>query len=245
MAADLAPARSVPICAVHPPFAAIPRGEPMRYNQLGSTGHVRLRNLPRHHDLRRRRRRRHLGRHRRASTRRRPTRSSSRSLDAGVNFFDTADVYSFGESERLLGQALKNLGVTAQGRRHRHQGVSAQMGDRSQRSRRLARPHHGFGRSQPRAAADSTISTSTRSTAPIRSRRSTRRCARSTISCRQRPGPLCRRLQLAGLAHRQGARASPSAAALPASRRCRPTTPSPAATSSARSCRCSARRSSA
>jgi aryl-alcohol dehydrogenase-like predicted oxidoreductase len=34
-----------------------------------------------------------------------------RALAAGVNFIDTADVYSFGESERLLGQALKNLGV--------------------------------------------------------------------------------------------------------------------------------------
>jgi len=34
-----------------------------------------------------------------------------RSLDAGVNFIDTADVYSSGESERLLGQALKNLNV--------------------------------------------------------------------------------------------------------------------------------------
>ncbi|MBZ9789319.1 aldo/keto reductase [Rhizobium sp. 3T7] len=34
-----------------------------------------------------------------------------RSLAAGVNFIDTADVYSFGESEKLLGQALKNLGV--------------------------------------------------------------------------------------------------------------------------------------
>jgi aryl-alcohol dehydrogenase-like predicted oxidoreductase len=34
-----------------------------------------------------------------------------RALDAGVNFFDTADVYSFGESERRLGQAFKNLGV--------------------------------------------------------------------------------------------------------------------------------------
>lgn len=34
-----------------------------------------------------------------------------RSLEAGVNFIDTADVYSFGESERLLGQALKNLNV--------------------------------------------------------------------------------------------------------------------------------------
>ncbi len=35
----------------------------------------------------------------------------ARSIAAGVNFFDTADVYSYGESERLLGQALKNAGV--------------------------------------------------------------------------------------------------------------------------------------
>ena len=34
-----------------------------------------------------------------------------KALASGVNFFDTADVYSFGESERLLGQALKNLGT--------------------------------------------------------------------------------------------------------------------------------------
>ncbi len=34
-----------------------------------------------------------------------------RALKAGVNFIDTADVYSFGASERLLGQSLKNLGV--------------------------------------------------------------------------------------------------------------------------------------
>jgi aryl-alcohol dehydrogenase-like predicted oxidoreductase len=32
-------------------------------------------------------------------------------LDAGINFFDTADVYSQGESERYLGNALKALGV--------------------------------------------------------------------------------------------------------------------------------------
>ena len=32
-------------------------------------------------------------------------------LDAGINFIDTADVYSFGKSETLLGQALRNLGV--------------------------------------------------------------------------------------------------------------------------------------
>jgi len=34
-----------------------------------------------------------------------------KALAAGVNFIDTADVYSFGQSERLVGQALKNLGV--------------------------------------------------------------------------------------------------------------------------------------
>ncbi|HEY9393548.1 MAG TPA: aldo/keto reductase, partial [Nocardioides sp.] len=30
-----------------------------------------------------------------------------RALDAGINFVDTADVYSAGESERILGKALK------------------------------------------------------------------------------------------------------------------------------------------
>ena len=34
-----------------------------------------------------------------------------RALADGVNFFDTADVYSFGESERRLGQAFRNLDV--------------------------------------------------------------------------------------------------------------------------------------
>lgn len=35
----------------------------------------------------------------------------ARALDAGINFFDTADVYSRGESEQILGRALKNAGV--------------------------------------------------------------------------------------------------------------------------------------
>ncbi|WP_437613116.1 aldo/keto reductase [Sorangium sp. So ce834] len=33
-----------------------------------------------------------------------------RALDLGINFFDTADVYSLGESESVLGRALKDLG---------------------------------------------------------------------------------------------------------------------------------------
>src|SRR3981081_4164978 len=32
-------------------------------------------------------------------------------IDAGINFFDTADVYSFRASEKTLGQSLKNLGI--------------------------------------------------------------------------------------------------------------------------------------
>ncbi|MBI1855652.1 MAG: aldo/keto reductase [Chloroflexi bacterium] len=34
-----------------------------------------------------------------------------RALDAGVNFFDTADVYSLGASEEVLGNTLKTFGV--------------------------------------------------------------------------------------------------------------------------------------
>jgi aryl-alcohol dehydrogenase-like predicted oxidoreductase len=32
-------------------------------------------------------------------------------VDAGINFIDTANVYSFGESETLLGQSIKSLGL--------------------------------------------------------------------------------------------------------------------------------------
>ena len=35
----------------------------------------------------------------------------ARALEAGVNFIDTADVYSLGLSEELLGQALKDIGA--------------------------------------------------------------------------------------------------------------------------------------
>ena len=34
-----------------------------------------------------------------------------RAFDAGVNFIDTANVYSFGQSETLVGQAIKDLGL--------------------------------------------------------------------------------------------------------------------------------------
>src|SRR4030088_2938206 len=33
------------------------------------------------------------------------------SIDGGINFFDTADAYTEGESEKILGQSLKNLNI--------------------------------------------------------------------------------------------------------------------------------------
>jgi aryl-alcohol dehydrogenase-like predicted oxidoreductase len=41
------------------------------------------------------------------------------SIESGINFFDTADVYTEGESEKILGQSLKNLNIA------RHQVVIA------------------------------------------------------------------------------------------------------------------------
>jgi 1-deoxyxylulose-5-phosphate synthase len=35
-----------------------------------------------------------------------------RALDAGINFFDTADVYSLGESEKITGNLLRHFGVS-------------------------------------------------------------------------------------------------------------------------------------
>jgi aryl-alcohol dehydrogenase-like predicted oxidoreductase len=35
----------------------------------------------------------------------------AKAFEAGVNLFDTADVYALGESERFLGEALRNLSV--------------------------------------------------------------------------------------------------------------------------------------
>jgi aryl-alcohol dehydrogenase-like predicted oxidoreductase len=36
------------------------------------------------------------------------------SIESGINFFDTADVYTEGESEKILGQSLKNLKIPRQ-----------------------------------------------------------------------------------------------------------------------------------
>ena len=46
-----------------------------------------------------------------ARSRTRPTQLVGSALDAGINFIDTANVYSGGLSEEITGQALQNLGI--------------------------------------------------------------------------------------------------------------------------------------
>jgi aryl-alcohol dehydrogenase-like predicted oxidoreductase len=46
-----------------------------------------------------------------------------RALDAGINFFDTADVYSLGESERITGKLAQGTRRKAGKCHHRHQGT--------------------------------------------------------------------------------------------------------------------------
>ena len=59
-------------------------------------------------------------------------------LDAGVNFFDTANSYAEGESEVLLGKALKGEAA----RRGCRDEVFQPDGYRSQRLWDVSRPHH-------------------------------------------------------------------------------------------------------
>ena len=73
-----------------------------------------------------------------------------RALDAGINFIDTADVYSRGESEEIVGKAL--AGGTARQRHPRHQGPRHD-GGRPQRVRQLPALDRARGREQPAAAA--------------------------------------------------------------------------------------------
>ena len=91
-----------------------------------------------------------------------------RSLEAGVNFIDTADVYSvrpIGGSARP--GAARPRGQS-QGRGHRHQGARGGPGPAPMTVGAVARPHHGSGRRQPEAPADSITSISIRFMATTR-----------------------------------------------------------------------------
>ena len=62
-----------------------------------------------------------------------------RALQAGINFFDTADVYSLGESERVLGRALKALGAERERQVIATKVFSPMSGDQNDRG--LSRKH--------------------------------------------------------------------------------------------------------
>ncbi len=85
-------------------------------------------------------------------------------LDAGINFFDTADVYSGGRAEDILGRAVAGrrdevlIGTKANGR----------SGAGRQRRRELALPPHARSRGRASVASTRTTSTSTTSTATMR-----------------------------------------------------------------------------
>ena len=73
-----------------------------------------------------------------------------RALDSGINFIDTADVYSRGESEEIVAKAL------AGGRRDNivlATKVHGTMGEGPQRVRQLAPLDHPRGREQLEAPA--------------------------------------------------------------------------------------------
>jgi len=88
-----------------------------------------------------------------------------RSVDAGINFIDTANVYSEGWSEELTGQAIKNLGLS------RHQLVLAtKVRGRWGRGRTTAGLRESISSGRWRKVCggwERTISTSTRFTAMI------------------------------------------------------------------------------
>ena len=61
-----------------------------------------------------------------------------RALDAGINFFDTADVYSLGESEQILGNLLEASASTREPG-DRHEGFNPMSDDVNDRG--LSRKH--------------------------------------------------------------------------------------------------------
>ena len=77
-----------------------------------------------------------------------------RALDLGINFFDTADVYSLGQSEVVLGNALKKLGV-ARDRVVIATKVHSSMGDDpNQRGQSRKHIHHAVDDSLRRLGVD-------------------------------------------------------------------------------------------
>ncbi len=84
------------------------------------------------------------------------------SLDAGINFFDTADVYSAGNSEATLGKSFTNLGV-ARTSYVLATKVYSRMGQGRNDVGASRGPHHGRGGCKPSSGSRPITSTSIRS----------------------------------------------------------------------------------
>ena len=131
----------------------------MRYTKLGTHRPGRLAHLPGLHELRRPR-----ARHPPLDARRgrEPRRSSSSALELGINFFDTANVYSDGTSEEIVGRALRDFADRDE------VVIATKVHGRCARARTAAacRARRSSPRSTPACGASApTTSTSTRSTA--------------------------------------------------------------------------------
>ena len=75
-----------------------------------------------------------------------------KALELGINFFDTANVYSFGVSEEVTGRALRDM--ARRGRRgHRHEGQHSAPMRAAPNGRGLSRKGHPpRDRREPEAA---------------------------------------------------------------------------------------------
>ena len=102
-----------------------------------------------------------------------------KALEAGINFFDTANMYSAGSSEEIVGRALKDFGrrdelvIATKVHGRMHDGPNGGGLSRRQSWPSWTPACHGWAQ---------TISTSTRSIAGIRSPQSRRRWRPCTMS---------------------------------------------------------------
>ena len=151
------------------------------------------------------------------------------SLDAGINFIDTADIYADGRSEEIIGQALRNLKVPRESvvvatKVFNETGPGANCVVQRE-------PHHRRSAGEPEAPAARRRHLRHPRLRSGDADRGNGACARHHGAAR--PCALRRRFELGGLADHEGARHFRAARPWRASRACRPITRSPAATSSA------------
>ena len=144
-----------------------------------------------------------------------------RALEAGINFFDTANVYSNGESEEVLGRALRDFA-------NRDEIVLATkvwgpVRRGPERPRALTQAH-SLGSGQEPSSSRYRLHRSLHHS-PLRLRHAARGNARSAERRRaRRQGPLSRRLVDARVAVHEGARHPARQRVGASSSRCRTTT---------------------